>query len=169
MLPNKRAVIALKESSVSCPGGDGRFVHYPCADRRVARSLRAIRYAASLGAMPRFASAVVVGLLLGWAAAHALFLHWWTLVPWGLAALALGYRAGRGEAAIAGALYGFVLCFTFTLAGYGGAAPVVSRVPFFTLLGLVGALCGLVLALLGVLLRPTRRERAPSSSRDDVA
>src|SRR5206468_2514725 len=104
MLPNKRAVIALKESSVSCPGGDGRFVHYPCADRRVARSLRAIRYAASLGAMPRFASAVVV-----------------------------------------------------------------SRVPFFTLLGLVGALCGLVLALLGVLLRPTRRERAPSSSRDDVA
>jgi len=48
MLPNKRAVIALKESSVSCPGGDGRFVHYPCADRRVARSLRAFRYAASL-------------------------------------------------------------------------------------------------------------------------
>ena len=90
-------------------------------------------------------------------------------MPWGLAALALGYRAGRGEAAIAGALYGFVLCFTFTLAGYAGAAPVVSRVPFFTLLGLVGALCGLVLALLGVLLRPTRRERAPSSSRDDVA
>src|SRR5207247_880238 len=69
MLPNKRAVIALKESSVSCPGGDGRFVHYPCADRRVARSLRAIRYAASLGAMPRFASAVVVGLLVGGAVA----------------------------------------------------------------------------------------------------
>jgi len=122
-----------------------------------------------IGTMSRFASAVVVGLLLGWAAAHALFLHWWTLVPWGLGALALGYRAGRGEAATAGALYGFVLCFTFTLAGYTGAAPVVSRVPFFTLLGLVGALCGLVLALLGVLLRPTRRERAPSSSRDDVA
>src|SRR5437763_15213538 len=111
MLPNKRAVIALKESSVSCPGGDGRFVHYPCADRRVARSLRAFRYAASLGAMPRFASAVVVGLLLGWAAAHALFLHWWTRVPWGFAAPALGYRAGCGEAASGPAFYRFVLFF----------------------------------------------------------
>src|SRR5205809_7703304 len=87
MLPNKRAVIALKESSVSCPGGDGRFVHYPCADRRVARSLRAIRYAASLGAMPRFVSDVVVGLLLGLAAAHALFLHSWTLDISGVTAL----------------------------------------------------------------------------------
>jgi len=54
--------------------------------------------------MTRFASAILAGLLLGWGAAHALFLHWWTLVPWGLAALALGYRASRGEGAIAGAL-----------------------------------------------------------------
>ena len=122
-----------------------------------------------LPASGRFASAVLVGLLLGWAAAHALFLHWWTLVPWGLAALALGYRAGRGEAAIAGALYGFVLCFAFTLASYAGAAPAVSRVPFFTVMGLVGALCGLVLALFGALLRPTGREPVPSSSRDDGA
>jgi len=107
--------------------------------------------------MPRFASAVVAGLLLGWASAHALFLQWWTLVPWGIAGLALGYRAGRREAAIAGALYGFVLCFVFTLAGYDGAASVVSRVPFFSILGLVGAVCGLVLALLGALLRPRSR------------
>src|SRR5439155_25631147 len=99
MLPNKRAVIALKESSVSCPGGDGRFVHYPCADRRVARSLRAIRYAASLGAMLRFASAVVVGLLLGWAAAHALFLHWWMCLLWVLWVLWLGSPGGRCAAA----------------------------------------------------------------------
>jgi hypothetical protein len=105
--------------------------------------------------MPRFASAVVAGLLLGWAAAHVLFLGWWTLVPWGLAAIALGYRAGRRQAAIAGAVYGFVLCFVFTLIGYTGAASIVSRVPFFTVLGLVGALCGSVLALVGTLLRAT--------------
>src|SRR2546426_11484062 len=92
--------------------------------------------------MTRFASAILAGLLLGWGAAHALFLHWWTLVPWGLAALALGYRAGKGEGAIAGALYGFVLCFVFTLASYGGAAPAITRIPFFTVLGLGGALCG---------------------------
>src|SRR5437879_9463124 len=84
--------------------------------------------------MTRFASAILAGLLLGWGAAHALFLHWWTLVPWGLAALALGYRAGKGEGAIAGALYGFVLCFVFTLASYGGAAPAITRIPFFTVL-----------------------------------
>src|SRR5207248_9176631 len=38
----------------------------------------------------RLATAVALGFILGWAAAHALFLHWWTLVPWGVAALALG-------------------------------------------------------------------------------
>src|SRR6266699_194880 len=98
--------------------------------------------------MPRFASAVALGVLLGWTAAHFLSLQWWTLVPWGLAAVALGYRANRAGATIAGAVYGFVLCFVFTLAGYGGAAPAITRLPFFTALGLVGAVCGLLLALL---------------------
>jgi len=46
-LPNKRLKLAgalsLKEAVVSCPGGHGAFVHYPCADERVARSLSAIR------------------------------------------------------------------------------------------------------------------------------
>src|SRR5690349_19166125 len=92
--------------------------------------------------MARFASALVLGLLLGWGASQAISLGWWTLVPWGLAAVALGYRATRARAMMAGALYGFVLCFVFTLVGYGGAAPAFSRIPFFTALGLVGALCG---------------------------
>ena len=102
--------------------------------------------------MARFASALALGLLLGWGASHALSLGWWTLLPWGLAAVALGYRASRARALIAGAVYGFALCFVFTLAGYGGAAPAISRIPFFTALGLVGALCGLLLALLGAVL-----------------
>jgi hypothetical protein len=38
------------------------------------------------------------------------------------------------KAIAAGAVYGFVLCFTFTLAGYGGAAPAITRVPFFIVL-----------------------------------
>src|SRR5439155_945694 len=73
--------------------------------------------------MRRLATGVGLGLILGWAAAHALFLHWWTLVPWGLAGLALGYRAKRAGAVTAGAGYGFVLCFVVTLASYGGDAP----------------------------------------------
>jgi len=119
--------------------------------------------------MSRLASAAALGLLLGWAAAHILSLQWWTLVPWGLAAAALGYRASRATAVVAGALYGFVLCFVFTLATYGGSAPPITRVPFFTALGLVGALCGLLLALLGAFLMPGRRVPVESASRDDAA
>src|SRR5206468_9558350 len=70
--------------------------------------------------MPRLAAAGALALLLGWAAAHGLSLQWWTLVPWGLAAVALGYRANRATAVVAGALYGFVLCFVFTLATWRG-------------------------------------------------
>ena len=113
--------------------------------------------------MQRLATAVALGFILGWAAAHALFLHWWTLVPWGVAALALGYRANRAGAVTAGAVYGFVLCFVFTLATYGGAAPAITRVPFFTVLGLVGALCGLLLALLGAALVPRTVPVGPPS------
>src|SRR5204862_8045526 len=97
--------------------------------------------------MPRFACATALGLLLGWAAAHILSLQWWTLVPWGLAEVALGYRANRATAVVGGALYGFVLCFVFTLATYGGATPAMTRVPFLTVLGLVGHLGGLLAEL----------------------
>src|SRR5436190_24386825 len=118
--------------------------------------------------MPRLAPAGALALLLGWAAAHGLSLQWWTLVPWGLAAVALGYRANRATAVVAGALDGFVLCFVFTLATYGGAAPAITRVPFFTVLGLVGALCGLLLALLGAALVPRTVPVGPPSG-DDAA
>src|SRR5438094_8478394 len=107
--------------------------------------------------MPRLAAAGALALLLGWAAAHGLSLQWWTLVPWGLAAAALGFRASRATAVVAGALYGFVLCFVFTLATYGGAAPAITQVPFFTAPGLVGALCGLLPALFGACAMPGQR------------
>jgi hypothetical protein len=114
--------------------------------------------------MPRLIIASALGLVLGWGAAHALFLGWWTLLPWGLAALALGYRARKVNALLAGATYGFVLSFVFMLAGYTGAASVISRVPFFALLGLFGALCGCLLAALGTLLAPRRHLTAGSST-----
>jgi site-specific recombinase XerD len=45
--PNMRLKLAgarvLKEALLSCPGGHGTFVHFSCADGRVARSLSAIR------------------------------------------------------------------------------------------------------------------------------
>ena len=108
----------------------------------------------------RLALLVALGALLGWAASHALFLGLWTLVPWGAAGLALGYWTGRRGAMLAGTLYGFTLAFVFMLAGYTGQAAVVTRIPFFALLGLFGALCGLVLAAVGARFRPAARDPA---------
>ena len=46
-LPNMRlkltGALVLIEAVVSCPAGQGTFVHLPCASGRVARSLSAIR------------------------------------------------------------------------------------------------------------------------------
>ena len=110
--------------------------------------------------MSRIALPVAVGALLGWAASHALFLGWWTLVPWGAAGLGLGYWIGKPGAMLAGALYGFTLAFVFMLAGYTGQAAIVRRIPFFALLGLFGAVCGLVLAAVGARLRSVARDSA---------
>ncbi len=110
--------------------------------------------------MSRIAAPIGLGLFLGWAASHALFLGWWTLIPWGAAALALGYWIGKRGAMLAGAIYGFTMSFAFMLAGYTGAAPLATRIPFFALLGLFGAVCGLILAGLGARLKPVARDAA---------
>src|SRR2546421_6461406 len=73
--------------------------------------------------MPRFAAAAALGLLLGWAAAHVLSLQWWTLVPWGLAAVVLGYRATRAAALVAGALTGS------SYASYSPSRPMAGELP----------------------------------------
>lgn len=104
--------------------------------------------------MKRMGIAIALGFLLGWGGAHMLHLGSWTLLPWGLVAGVLGYWAGRRLAGVSGGLYGFMLAFTFMLAGYRGHDPIVTRVPIFAVLGLFGALCGLVLAVIGSLFRP---------------
>jgi hypothetical protein len=98
---------------------------------------------------PRFARpaiAVLLGVAAGIGGAHATALGVWTLIPWGGVAIALGWRSEWPNAALAGALYGFVLSVTFMIAVYTGAAPVTSKLAGFIVLGLVGAVCGGVLA-----------------------
>jgi hypothetical protein len=99
-------------------------------------------------------SAIALGVVLGLGASHALFLGLWTLLPWGLGGLALGYAMPR-RPAIEGAIFGFVLCFTFMMAGYTGKASLLSRVPFFALIGVVGAVCGMILSASGAWLKRT--------------
>ena len=91
--------------------------------------------------------AVLVGVLLGVVGARYLFVgSALSLVPWAVAALALGTWCTPRQALGVGALYGFALAFSFMVAGYTGSSSIIGRLPAFALLGLVGAVSGLVLA-----------------------
>ena len=106
--------------------------------------------------------AIIAGVAFGIVGARASFLGWWTLVPWGAVGIVLGYRAGAVRTGVVGALYGFALCLSFMIAGYTGMASLMSRLPFFALIGIVGAICGVPLALVGARLRkPTQQPTAP--------
>jgi hypothetical protein len=108
--------------------------------------------------MTKLLVSIIVGSILGVIGSRYLFVgSGLSLLPWAVAGLAIGYANARREAIIDGAVYGFFLCFVFMLAGYTGSASVISRLPFFALLGIFGAFCGLVLGLLGSLLRNVRR------------
>jgi hypothetical protein len=100
--------------------------------------------------MTKLVTAIVAGVLLGIIGARYLFVgSWLSLIPWGIAGLALGGWCERREALINGAIYGFVLAFTFMIAGYAGSAPVISRLPFFAILGVIGAVFGFALGWIG--------------------
>jgi hypothetical protein len=81
----------------------------------------------------------------------------WTLVPWGLVAIFIGWRVTWPEAALAGALYGFALAFTFMTSVYTGVDPVTRKLPGFIVLGLVGSVCGGVLATAASVVSQRRR------------
>jgi hypothetical protein len=65
-------------------------------------------------------------------------------------AVLVGVLAPTRRAAVAeAATYGFSLAFTFMVAGYDGTATLISRLPLFAVLGLVGAGYAALLALAG--------------------
>lgn len=106
---------------------------------------------------------VLVGAALGVIGSRVLFVgSWLSLVPWTIAGLLLGAWSAKREWAWVGALFGFSVSFVFLASGYAGAASLLSRVPFFALLAAFGAACGLVLGVLGFLIRrwirPTSRD-----------
>ena len=97
---------------------------------------------------------IVVGSLLGIIGSRFLFVgSALSLIPWAIAGLAIGAWCNKRESMIYGAVYGFALTFVFMIAGYTGIASLLSRLPFFALLGLFGASCGFVLCILGYLLK----------------
>jgi hypothetical protein len=112
----------------------------------------------------RYVVAVIAGSALGLIGARYLFVgSALSLIPWAIAGLALGIWCTRVQALGVGAVYGFALAFVFMVTGYSGSSPLPGRLPAFALLGLVGALCGLVLALLGAIgAQLWRRRGVPS-------
>ena len=99
----------------------------------------------------RLVVAGVVGIVFGIISSHYLFVgSALSLIPWGIAGLLLGaWCPIYKNAIITGAVYGFVVAFTFMVAGYGGSDPVLSKSPFFIILGIVGAACGIGLSVIG--------------------
>lgn len=103
--------------------------------------------------MAKIITAAILGVVLGATGPRYASLGWYSLIPWGLVGLAIGFRCNKRQSWYAGALYGFCLNFSFMIAGYTGTASLVSRLPFFVLIGLFGAVCGLAVAAVGHFLK----------------
>jgi hypothetical protein len=97
--------------------------------------------------------ALIVGVVIGAAGPQYVFLGPMSLIPWGLVAVALGMWGTKREALKSGAVYGFSLSFAFLVAGYNGTPSLVSRSPFFAILSLFAAMCGVALAASGYYLK----------------
>jgi hypothetical protein len=95
--------------------------------------------------------AVLVGIVFGILSSRYLLVgSALSLIPWGIVGLLLGiWCLTYKNAIVTGALYGFVVAFTFMVAGYGGSDPLLSKSPFFIILGVVGAVCGIGLSVIG--------------------
>lgn len=104
----------------------------------------------ALNSSQRCGVGAAVGIVRGVVGARFLLVgSWLNLVPWSVAGAALGARPRRvREATLVGAAYGFGLGFAFMIAGYAGAASLVSRLAPFLIIGAIGALCGAGLAAL---------------------
>jgi hypothetical protein len=93
---------------------------------------------------------ILAGGILGLIGARYLFVgSWLSLIPWGIVGLLIGYWSQKREWLVNGICYGFTITFVLMVTGYAGNASLISRIPFFAMLGLIGGLCGLVLGLMG--------------------
>jgi hypothetical protein len=76
------------------------------------------------------------------------------LIIWALAGLLLGFISGTRRIAISsGIIFGFIVSFMFMLTGYSGEAPFYTHFLPFGALGVFGGICGLILAMVGYLLK----------------
>jgi hypothetical protein len=109
----------------------------------------------------RLAGAAALGVVLGFLASRMLFLQGATLIPWAVAAVVVGsISRDRRQALASGAAYGFALGFSFIAFDYSGADPLLAKIPFFAILGVVSAVFGAALSLAGQWFRGRSRPRS---------
>ena len=92
-----------------------------------------------------------VGIVLGIIGARYIFVNSpLSLIPWGIVGLVIGYCSSNTKKSLGlGAVYGFLLAYSFMLASYNGAEPIATRLLPFVIFGVVGAACGGTLAIIG--------------------
>jgi len=113
-------------------------------------------------AISKLLVSILAGGFLGWIGARVLFVgSWLSLIPWGIVGMLLGLWSQKPEWLVNGVCYGFAEVFVFMIAGYAGSAPIISRLPFFAILGLFGAFCGLILGWLGFAVKTILIRRQP--------
>jgi len=81
--------------------------------------------------MVKIIIAAILGVMLGATGPYYASIGWYSIIPWGLVGLAIGFWCSKRQSLYAGALYGFCLNFSFMIAGYTGTASLLSRLPFF--------------------------------------
>ncbi|MDX6278138.1 MAG: hypothetical protein QOJ72_2266 [Nocardioidaceae bacterium] len=98
---------------------------------------------------------IAAGVVLGLVGARYVFVNsGLSLIPWGVASVLIGVvSTSRKHAIIDAGVFGFALAVSFMAFSYDGSNGVASVIVPFSLLGLVGAACAIVLALLGRVVR----------------
>ncbi len=92
---------------------------------------------------------VVVGGIIGYLGGPAI-----VLIAWALIGILLGiFCASRRSALLNGAVYGFALAYVFMVAGYNGQDPIHTKLLPFVIFGIVGALGGSTLAIIGLFVK----------------
>ena len=95
---------------------------------------------------------IIAGITLGIIVSRYPFVgSWLSLILWGIVGLAIGYWSGLMRGFVNGGMYGFAFAFTFMVLGNTGSASLLSELPFFATMGIVGAMCGSILGLTGSL------------------
>jgi hypothetical protein len=100
--------------------------------------------------------AALVGVVAGYIGGPV-----YILIPWAIIGLVIGALCGaRGAALLNGGVFGFAAAYMFMIHGYAGKQPLLTRLAPFVIFGLIGAVCGLILGIVGYEARHLWRGRS---------